>query len=216
MMDYEAAAHKGFLEVYPDVHLSGCYFHLKQSVLRKVAELGLRQKYREEEEFNVQVKMMTALAFVPPEDVATTFEALSDAFPDEESTDCLLDYFKSTYIEGPVVRRRQRPPKFPIDMWNHFTDATEKASKTTNCTEGWHNALHALFQSSHPGVWKLFDGLRKDIAIQKLVIVKSDTAGEERPKLQYTKLAERLQSKVEMYHQEEDKMKYLRSIAYMT
>ena len=43
---------------------------------------------------------------------------------------------KSTNVEGPTVRRTQRPPKFPVNMWNHYQDALNKASKTANCTEG--------------------------------------------------------------------------------
>ena len=144
------------------------------------------------------------------------FEELTESFPEDEATNDLLDYFKATYVQGPTVRRRQRPPMFPLKMWNHYEDALNMSQKTTNCTEGWHNALHGLFLASHPGVWKMLNGIRKDMAIQRFIVLKNDTADGDRPKLQYQKLAERLQAKVQTYNTEENKLKYLRSIAYMT
>ena len=162
-----------------------------------MADLGLRARYREDEEFNTQIKMLTALAFIPPDDVPATFEMLSETFQEEEASDQLLDYFKSTYVEGPTVRRRQRPPKFPVNLWNHYQDALNKASKTTNCTEGWHNALRGLFQASHPGVWLLFKGIKKDIALQKMVMVKAATEHGEKAKCKYQMLADRLETKLQ-------------------
>ena len=82
-------------------------------------------------------------------------------------------------------------------MWNHYQDALNKASKTTNCTEGWHNALRGLFQVSHPGVWILFKGIQKDIALQKIVMVKAATEHREKAKCKNQMLADRLETKVQ-------------------
>ena len=73
-----------------------------------------------------------------------------------------------------------------------YQDALNKASKTTNCTEGWHNALRGLFQVSHPGVWILFKGIQKDIALQKMVMVKAATEHGEKAKCKNQMLADRL------------------------
>ena len=133
-----------------------------------------------------------------PDDVPATFEMLSETFPEEEASDQLLDSFKSTYVEGPTVRRRQRPPKFPVNLWNHYQDALNKASKTTNCTEGWHNVLRGLFQVSHPGVWILFQDIQKDIALQKIVMVKAATEHGGKAKCKYQMLADCLESKAQI------------------
>ncbi len=101
-------------------------------------------------------------------------------------------------------------------MWNHYDDAINKEAKTTNCVEGWHNALRSLFLSSHPSIWKVLRGLRKDIAVQRLSIIQAVTENGDRPKDKYKRLADRLSSKVECYAHEQDKMKYLRGVSYMT
>ena len=94
-------------------------------------------------------------------------------------------------------------------MWNHYSDTLQKASKTTNCTEGWHNSVH-------PGMWTLFNGIQKDIAIQKLVITNNEQANGDKPQLKYEKLAQRLQSKVETYPDKDNKLKYIRAVAHMS
>ena len=68
----------------------------------------------------------------------------------------------------------------------------------------------------HPNVWLLIEGLKKDIAIQRLVIISEETNNADKPKAKYTKLAERLSAKVYSYPAEPDKLKYLRAIAHLT
>ena len=65
-------------------------------------------------------------------------------------------------------------------------------------------------------MWTLINGIQKDIAIQKLVITNNELANGDKPKMKYEKLAERLQSKVETYPDEDDKLKYIRAIAHMS
>ncbi len=108
------------------------------------------------------------------------------------------------------------PAFFPVAMWNHFQDAINMASKTTNCTEGWHNSLRALFLASHPSMWTLFRGLKKDMSIQRLIVLNAAIEHNDRPKLKYQELAQRLSDKVSKYQDELDKLKFLRAVAYMT
>ncbi len=118
------------------------------------------------------------------------FESLSDSFPEGDPIDKLLAYFKSTYIQGPIL---QRPALFPLELWNHFQHAINKALKTPNCTEGWHHSL-VLLLASHSSMWTLFRGLKKDIAIQRLTVINADIEHNGMPKLKYQELVQRLSS----------------------
>ena len=104
---------------------------------------------------------------------------------------------------------------FDIHLWNHHQDALNEAPKTTNCCEGWHNALKSLFTSSHPSVWTVLQKLQTDISCQKLQIIQGNTANEDQPKDKYKKLASRLRCKVEKYPEEQDKLRYLRAISHI-
>ena len=159
---------------------------------------------------------MTALSFVPTADVEGLFGSLSEEFPEEEASDKLLSYFKSTYIQGPILRRRRRPAMFPIALWNHYQDDLDKAPKTTNCAEGWHSSLRAIFLSSHSSIWNMIRGLKKDMAIQRLIVLNAEVENNDRPKMKYKNLAVGLSEKVAKYIDEQDKLKYLRAVAFIS
>lgn len=79
----------------------------------------LFRDYRNNADFNLSARMITALAFVPPEDVANRFEQLSEeletSFP---SLQPILDWLETYYIG--MLRRVgvRRLPVFPIPTWN--------------------------------------------------------------------------------------------------
>ena len=111
-MDFEMANIKAIKEQFPSVSLQGCMFHLGQrycllhfsischflsfihffSMWRQVTSLGLRREYMADEESRLFIKMILALAFVPPEDVVTGFNALVTICPDSLAD--LMDYFE--------------------------------------------------------------------------------------------------------------------------
>ncbi|ESN97020.1 hypothetical protein HELRODRAFT_178463 [Helobdella robusta] len=99
-------------------------------------------------------------------------------------------------------------------LWNRTNDALACAPKTTNASEGYHHALNAMFSCHHPGVWKLFQGIKNDIGVQRLVAVQARN-GIEATRNKYKALAEKLSAKVQGYGTEPDKLRYLRQIAHL-
>ena len=92
-----------------------------------MAELGLKTQYQTNVEFNMAVKSLLALAFVPENDVLVLFQELGEKFqtlidanPELERANELLAYVDLYYIRGLERPGRVRaPPKYLIDMWNH-------------------------------------------------------------------------------------------------
>ena len=215
LLDFERGAMNAFSERFPNAIVSGCFFHLSQSVIRKVSELGLKTTYETDEEFSMLVRSLPALAFVPEEEVEERFEEVAAAFPDEPAVNNLISYFESTYVRGPRLAGRYRDPTFPPGVWSHFADAVLLEPKTTNACEGFHNALKSLFMCTHPSVWKFLNGIRKDIAIQRLLHIRAEQMQGEGRRKKWVELARRLRAKVELYFEEPDKLRYLRAIAHM-
>jgi len=117
MLDYEQATINAVKKVLPQTEINGCFFHFCQSIWRHIQNTGLSVKYRENSEFALNIKMLNALAYVPPESVITAFEDLlqTDFYKEHETIlTPLLEYFEDTWI-GRISRNRQRrSPKFPI------------------------------------------------------------------------------------------------------
>jgi len=77
--------------------------------------------YRNNADFNLYARMITALAFVPPDYVVNCFEALSDELEQVEPTlQPILDWLEMYYIG--ILRREgvRRLPAFPIETWNLY------------------------------------------------------------------------------------------------
>ena len=219
LLDFEMAAMNAFVAEFPQAQISGCFFHLSQSVIRKVGDLGLKRQFDLDKDFQILVKSLPALSFVPLNEVFERFQELGRLFPqgneDEhvDAIDQLLLYFEHTYIRGREIRLGEhREAKFPPRLWNHFQDAEMSAPKTTNCCEGFHAALKSLIQSPKPTIWKFLDHMRNDMAIQSLVLANAQVQNPQAKRPKYVQLASRLSEKVRGYDNEQDKMRFLRAI----
>ena len=100
LTDFESAAMEAFTHEYPGASVTGCYFHLSQSVLHKINELGMKTDYESDDELRGCVRCLSALAHVPVDDVAESFDLLSEQMPEHEKMNELLSYFEHTYITG--------------------------------------------------------------------------------------------------------------------
>ena len=103
--------------------------------------------------------MIAALAFVPPDDVASAFEALTEYVDDELQP--VLDYFEDNFI-GRIRRRGSGKPRY--DCWNLFQTAVEGLSRSNNGQEGWHNTFRIQTGGNHLTLWKVLDAIRRKIA----------------------------------------------------
>lgn len=218
LVDFEVATIGAFKAAYPNAHVSGCYFHLSQSVIRKVNEIGMKVNYETDDEVRGFVRCLAALAHVPVEDVAEAFDKLVESMPVVDHMDELVTYFEHTYIRGRRLRGRSEnfgPPLFSIETWNQRDAATDGIARTTNSVEGWHHGLATLFQCNHPTMWKFLSGLDSDCGKQRASFLQGVTGVEQPAVKRYRILKQRVMNAVGTYGKTEI-LTYLRSIAFLT
>ena len=68
MTDFEKGAIRAYQEAFPGVHCTGCFFHLSQSVWRRIQAAGLQHDYQTDSNFASWLRCIPALAFLPPGD----------------------------------------------------------------------------------------------------------------------------------------------------
>lgn len=111
-----------FRKAFPSARVTGCYFHLCQSLLCKVNEIGTKVGYETRDEIRSYVRCLAAVSHVPAADVTDAFDALAGELPaDTEHMNELLSYFEHTYmyVRGHSQRGRCEncgPALFPIDL----------------------------------------------------------------------------------------------------
>ena len=142
MIDFEQGMIAALNQEYSLLTRKGCLFHPSKSIYRHVQELGLSQRYMNDDQFRTNIRMTGALGFVPIEDTVQTFETLAVHCGEEEQA--VLDYFESTYI-GEVRRGRRQQPMFPHELWNMNIRVQEDLPRTNNELEGWHTRFSTSF-----------------------------------------------------------------------
>jgi len=219
LVDFEKAAMNSFAVAYPQASVRGCYFHLCQSVNRKVNEVGLKLEYENNNEVRGYVRCLSALAFVPSNDVQETFELLAESSPQNiDHLDELTTFFEHTYIRGRRHRGRGETyaaATFAIPLWNQHAGGVDGIARTTNSIEGWHHGLQSLFLCHHPTLWSFMKGLNLDMIKQKTLFLQATAGTQHLPSRCYRLLNERVMRAVASYGRA-DVLTYVRSIAYLS
>ena len=76
LIDSERGAINAFQASFTNANVNGCFFHLCFNVWKHVQNFELQLRYVEKPEFALQLRMLTALAFLLPQDVARGFVAV--------------------------------------------------------------------------------------------------------------------------------------------
>ena len=143
VIDFEVSIHISVKEVWPDVKLIGCRFHLAQAWWRKIQHLGLTKEYKNTESpVGRWLKHVFGLPFLPAEEVGN---ALVEDFISEKpiwnGIDEFLDYLVENFIDDEA--------SFPPELW-----AANSASlaRTTNACEAFHSKFKNENSSPHPNI----------------------------------------------------------------
>lgn len=81
-----------------------CFYHLAQSIWRKVQNLDVQALYERDSEFRLFYGQIDALAFLPLDEVNDGEQHLRELVPEE--VEPLLEYFENTYVTGQLRPRR--------------------------------------------------------------------------------------------------------------
>ena len=149
------------LKRYADVEHQTCFFHLTQANWRAVQASGLSGLYKADQEFALKVRMLPALAFVPPDEVEEVFGRLVVAEMPPAAAP-LVRFFRRHYIDG-----RGGPGRpaafFPPSLWSARERTLTDGPRTTNGLEAWHRRINTLL-AAHSGVWAFVAALQQEEA----------------------------------------------------
>lgn len=216
--DFEDGFIQAVKEVFPDVHIHGCYFHFTQCIIRAVGTVHQKQRYNTDDGFALNVKMLIALAFVPPDHVVEAYNCLiaSEYYHENAQyfTD-LLKYFKSNWIG---VRRRnyENTARFPIPLWNCYYIVIHNEPRTNNSMEGWHNSFHQRVGRSHEQLGKFIHALQVEQSSTE-ILWEQFNAGRTvapRKRRKYVDYDARLRVLVLDWNDDTNVIEYLRGVAH--
>ena len=114
--DFEISVINAVKSEMPGTANKGCFFHLGQSIYRKIISSGLKTLYGTDENFSLKIRQMAALAFLPASDIEAAWLELKNTIPEEGIQ--VVNYFDKNYVRGKVRRvlrgqEMRYPPLFP-------------------------------------------------------------------------------------------------------
>ena len=139
--DFEQASRLAFTTVFGDNKIVGCFFHLTQSVMRKIQTTGLSLKFNNHERSRTVMKCMCSLAFVPLHEVRNAFLRLLRDLDDNHgeygmeymAIRGLFQYFWNTYVCETAI--------FPINQWNQVSRVRQNLPRSDASLEGFHRGI---------------------------------------------------------------------------
>ena len=141
LTDYELPSINALRSTWPNVTVEGSFYHLSQAIYRKVQNEGLASLYASNDDFPVYIKMIAALAFIPPANAVSVFEDLREILPTIAEPIC--NYFEDNYIgtlRGRVGTQYRQTPRFPVSLWNVY-NRVDADLPLNNFIEEWHRGF---------------------------------------------------------------------------
>ena len=158
MLDYELGLRNSLKKVWPNIRLTGCWFHYTQAIWRKVQKLGLEKVYHQR--FGAKfIKRIMVLPLFHANDsmIQQVFCALQAKFNEDkthmtpENAAAFEDFF--SYVHKQWVFN----PKIPNDELSVFgTDV-----RTNNTTENWNGKTWRDADRKSMTFYKLLQFLQK-------------------------------------------------------
>lgn len=172
MADFEVGIINACKTVFPAVPVSGCFFHLCQSIYRRVQGEGLQAAYNDENDRSLKLHthMLMSLAFVPPADVVHAYIELRRECP--AALLPVYDYFDRNYIRGVTRRgnRRAVRPRFEPGLWNQYETAVAKSHRTNNVSEAWHNRFQSIVGRHHPDIYTTISQFQQEQGYSEICV----------------------------------------------
>ncbi|XP_050066386.1 uncharacterized protein LOC126555513 [Aphis gossypii] len=136
-IDFEIGAIQATKEVFLDVKIKTCRFHLEQAWWRKInGNTKLRTAYNDQKnDLQLWLKSFFGLSFIAPDDVVE----LISTCPNIADGQLFSDYVLETYVEPGCL--------FPPILW---AETPSLNPRTTNGAESFHRTYNAQFTSAHP------------------------------------------------------------------
>uniref|UniRef100_A0A914YN42 Uncharacterized protein n=1 Tax=Panagrolaimus superbus TaxID=310955 RepID=A0A914YN42_9BILA len=130
MMEYKLKEYKLAQTLFPDATFHLCYFYFTGHLMRKIANYHWIHRYRNDQQFHIDVKCFMMLAFVKPVDVVRYFNVLKETFneiyQDSANLTGFYAYMEDEWIGNPEL---EKSPTYPIELWNVYDSTINHFSR---------------------------------------------------------------------------------------
>jgi hypothetical protein len=152
--DFELGLINAIKQEFPTSTLTGCYFHWKQALHRKLVKRGFRA-----EERAVVISSIEFLVAIEPEMVLSGLAYAKRSLPDTPKYQLFLEYFANTWIK-----------KYDPVIWTQVNQKKKVLIRTNNGLERYNRRLNEKFSSAHPSMPTFIQVIREETLYYSLYL----------------------------------------------
>lgn len=124
------------------VTVNGCFFHLAQSIYRRIQRAGKTVMYGTNYNFSIVMKCLLALAFLDQKERPYYFMNLQESVS-SDSTD-IVKMFGKDYVLGNDKNNACYPP----ELWSIASLHSKGLSRTQNSAVSWHHRINQIIEKN--------------------------------------------------------------------
>lgn len=145
--DFEIALITAIKHEFPESRLLCCYFHLKQSIKRKLKKIKISS-----ENSDVILSKIQLLTVVPITEISVAIEFINTLTDEQEELKVFWDYFQKTWMT-----------RFHPVLWNlSTTEDINIVGRTNNALERYNRRLGEHFFNAHPNLCFFISVIKKE------------------------------------------------------
>ena len=160
-VDFDKAMLSSIKTVFPETIIKGSFFHLCQCIYGKIQQSDLSSLFASSPDFSLRMRMISALAFCPPNCVCDAFEQL--AARSTEVDHSIFGYFADEFIGRPGGK----PAEFDISLWNMHARTLSDLPGINSAVEIWHRRFQSTVLCNRPDIWVFLKCLHKEQTLQE-------------------------------------------------
>lgn len=200
--DYEIAAINGLRAIFPDVKITGCFYHFSNAVWKKSKKLNFEKVTAPINDEDVNITLLyTRLALLPPNLIPEGYFNIFYIGLETEEFNKFNDYFRTQWMESITSET--------------FSCFNEKF-RTTNAVEGWHRRINARIPKK-PSLFLFIQLLKTEAIFQDRKIKKYEVfAHEQRRRVKVLKKKDQIDKIISgVINEEFTVLECLKRLAYI-
>lgn len=146
--DFEKGLLKALKYEFPDSKISGCYFHLKQAIFKKLKKINISH-----ENFNIILTKIELLTLIDCQDINLGIQFIKESTVPEFELTNFWNYFEHTWIK-----------KFDSSIWNisNIKSNEDFKNRTNNPIERYNRRMNENFMNAHPNLCSFAETIKKE------------------------------------------------------
>lgn len=161
VVDFELAAVKAIEKHFPRARITGCHFHLNQSLQRFVKQKQ-NVELLQNTNFSMLLTKLVFMAYLRFEDIPGVWQTLLKGCksPQEKK---LATHFGKSYVRGAKKGKQYEKAHFKLQIWNLHHAALNGEPTTNNSAEAWHRHIQVMLKDTNMSFCSFIEKLRHSL-----------------------------------------------------